>query len=157
MIYLFLYVDDIIITSNNFSLLDSFIRKINFEFATKDLGSLSYFLLLEAASTTDGLLIIQLKYAWDILTQAHLFDSKPVHTLMVVSQHMSVDGPLFLDHTLYRSLIGAVQYLTITRLDIAHITGQDALALNALPLVIVFVLATIWCLGVQETTYCSSL
>jgi hypothetical protein len=79
-IYLLLYVDDIIITGNNSSLLDSFTRKLNSEFATKDLGSLNYFLGLEATPTTDGLFISQLKYALDILTQAQLLDNKPVHT-----------------------------------------------------------------------------
>ncbi|XP_042942892.1 uncharacterized mitochondrial protein AtMg00810-like [Carya illinoinensis] len=39
---------------------------------------------------------------------------------MVVSQHLSTDGPLFLNSTLYRSLVGALQYLTITCPDIAH-------------------------------------
>ncbi|XP_022867831.1 uncharacterized protein LOC111387502 [Olea europaea var. sylvestris] len=120
MIYLLLYVDDIIITGNNSSLLARFTRTLNSEFATKDLGSLSYFLGLEATLTSDGLFISQLKYAWDILTRAQLLDSKPVHTPMVVSQHLSTDGSLFLDPTLYRSLVGALQYLTITRPDIAH-------------------------------------
>uniref|UniRef100_A0A2N9GCL0 Integrase catalytic domain-containing protein n=1 Tax=Fagus sylvatica TaxID=28930 RepID=A0A2N9GCL0_FAGSY len=119
-IYLLLYVDDIIITGNNPSLLENFTCKLNSEFATKDLGSLSYFLGLEATPTTDGLFISQLKYARDILTRAQLLDSKPVHTPMVVSQHLSADGPLFSDPTLYRSLVGALQYLTITRPDIAH-------------------------------------
>jgi len=119
-IYLLLYVDDIIITGNNSSLLHSFTCKLHFEFATKDLGSLSYFLGLEATSTTDGLFISQLKYARDILTRAQLLDSKPVHTPMVVSQHLSSDGSIFSDPTLYRSLVGALQYLTITCPDIAH-------------------------------------
>jgi hypothetical protein len=39
---------------------------------------------------------------------------------MVVSQHLSADGPLFSDPTLYRSFIGALQYLTITQPDITH-------------------------------------
>ena len=84
-IYLLLYVDDIIITGNNSSLLDSFTHKINTKFATKDLGSLNYFLSLEVASTTNGLFLSQLKYARDILTWAQLLDRKPIHTLMVVS------------------------------------------------------------------------
>jgi hypothetical protein len=69
-IYLLLYVDDVIITGNNSSLLHSFTCKLHSEFATKDLGSLSYFLGLEATYTTDGLFISQLKYARDILTRA---------------------------------------------------------------------------------------
>uniref|UniRef100_A0A2N9HKD0 Uncharacterized protein n=1 Tax=Fagus sylvatica TaxID=28930 RepID=A0A2N9HKD0_FAGSY len=120
MIYLLLYVDDIILTGNNPSLLEKFTCRLNSEFTTKDLGSLSYFLGLEATPTTNGLFISQLKYAHDILIRAQLLDSKPVHTPMVVSQHLSADSPLFSDPTLYRSLVGALQYLTITRPDIAH-------------------------------------
>ncbi|XP_068661654.1 uncharacterized protein [Aristolochia californica] len=57
LIYLLLYVDDIIVTGNNPSLLDNFTHKLHSEFATKDLGSLSYFLGLEASPTSDGLFI----------------------------------------------------------------------------------------------------
>ncbi|KAL6338590.1 hypothetical protein AAG906_021305 [Vitis piasezkii] len=123
-IYLLLYVDDIIITGNNSSLLDSFACKLNSEFATKDLGSFSYFLGLEATSTTDGLFISQLKYARDILTRVQLLDSKPVHTPMIVSHHLTSDGPTFSDPTLYRSLVGALQYLIITHPDIAHVVNS---------------------------------
>ncbi|RVW62371.1 Retrovirus-related Pol polyprotein from transposon RE1 [Vitis vinifera] len=131
-IYLLLYVDDIIIIGNNSSFLDSFSRKLNTKFTTKDLGSLSYFLGLEATSTTDGLFLSQLKYARDILTRAQLLDNKPVHTPMVVSQHLSSDGPLFSDPTLYRSLVGALQYLTITRPDIAHVVNSISQFLHSL-------------------------
>ena len=130
-IYLLLYVDDIIITGNNSSLLDSFARKLNSEFATKDLGSLSYFLGLEATSTTDGLFINQLKHARDILTRAQLFNSKPVHTPMIVSQHLTSDGPAFSNPTLYRSLVGALQYLTVTCPDIAHVVNSVSQFLHA--------------------------
>ncbi|XP_022880630.1 uncharacterized protein LOC111397896 [Olea europaea var. sylvestris] len=129
--YLLLYVDDIIITGNNSSLLARFTRTLNSEFATKDLGSLSYFLGLKATPTSDGLFISQLKYARDILTRAQLLDSKPVHTPMVVSQHLSTDGSLFSDPTLYRSLVGALQYLTITRPEIAHAVNSVSQFLHA--------------------------
>ncbi|RVW29453.1 Retrovirus-related Pol polyprotein from transposon RE1 [Vitis vinifera] len=131
LIYLLLYVDDIIVTGNNPSLLDSFTRKLHSEFATKDLGSLSYFLGLEALPTPDGLFISQLKYARDILTRAQLLDSKHVHTPMVVSQHLTVDGSPFSNPTLYRSLVGALQYLTITLPDIAHVVNSVSQFLHA--------------------------
>ncbi|RVX03952.1 putative mitochondrial protein [Vitis vinifera] len=37
--------------------------------------------------------------------------------------HLSADGPLFSDSTLYRSLVGVFQYLTITRPDISHVVN----------------------------------
>lgn len=46
-IYLFLYIDDIIIIGNNSFLLDSLTRKFNFEFANKDLGHSVIFLVLK--------------------------------------------------------------------------------------------------------------
>ncbi|XP_068645126.1 uncharacterized mitochondrial protein AtMg00810-like [Aristolochia californica] len=110
----------LLLRGNNPSLLDSFAHKLHSEFANKDLGSLNYFLGLEATPTDDGLFLSQLKYARDILTRAHLLDSKPVHTPLVVSQHLSSTGQSFSDHTLYHSLVGSLQYLTITRPDIAH-------------------------------------
>lgn len=43
---------------------------------------------------------------------------------MVVSQYLSADGPPFSDHTLYRSLVGALQYLTSMWLDIDHVVNS---------------------------------
>src|SRR5436190_23641471 len=119
-IYLLLYVDDIIVTSNNSAFLNTFIGKLTTEFATKNMGSLNYFLGLEAHRTHSGLFLSQAKYAHEILLHANLVDSKPMTTPMVVSSHLSVDGPSYDDPTLYRSLVGALQYLTITRPDIAY-------------------------------------
>ncbi|XP_015578240.2 uncharacterized mitochondrial protein AtMg00810-like [Ricinus communis] len=75
--------------------------------------------------------ISQLKYARDILTRAQLLDSKPVHTPMVVFQHLSSHGPLFLDPTFYRSLVSALQYLTITRPNIAYIVNSVSQVLHS--------------------------
>ncbi|XP_068636990.1 uncharacterized mitochondrial protein AtMg00810-like [Aristolochia californica] len=50
---------------------------------------------------------------------------------MVVSQHLSADGSPFSDPTLYRSLVGALQYLTISRPDIAHVVNSVSQFLHA--------------------------
>ncbi|XP_022872894.1 uncharacterized protein LOC111391851 [Olea europaea var. sylvestris] len=120
LIYLLLYVDDIVVTGNNTTVLDDFICRLTSEFSTKDLGSLNYFLGLEAHLTSAGLFLSQTKYALEILQRAHLVDSKPVCTPLVVAQHLSTMGLDFDDPHLFRSLVGALQYLTITRPDITH-------------------------------------
>jgi hypothetical protein len=119
-IYLLLYVDDIIITGSNMSLIDSFIRKLRLEFSMKDLGTLNYFLGLEFTHSAIGIFLSQLKYTRDLLLGADLLDSKPVATPMIVSQHLTADGSPFHSPTTYCSLVGALQYLTITRPDITQ-------------------------------------
>ena len=123
LIYL-LYVDDIILTGNNPALINRFISQLHSEFAVKDLGPLSYFLGLEVSYIPDGFFLSQVKYATDILARAQLLDSKPVTTPMIVSQRLSSEGTPFANPTLYRSLVGALQYLTITRPDLAHLVNS---------------------------------
>jgi hypothetical protein len=52
---------------NNSILLDDFISRLTKEFATKDMGSLSYFLGLEIHQHANGLFLSQVKYAHEFL------------------------------------------------------------------------------------------
>ncbi|GJZ55767.1 uncharacterized mitochondrial protein-like protein [Tanacetum coccineum] len=90
--YLLVYVDDLILTGNNESLLTSFTTRLNQEFAIKDLGDLSYFLGLEVSYTNDGLFLSQAKYATDVLTRAALLDSKPVSTPLATNEVFVTDA-----------------------------------------------------------------
>ncbi|KAF5462652.1 hypothetical protein F2P56_018640 [Juglans regia] len=119
-IYLLLYVDDIVITRSHKTLIDNFIEKLRQEFSMKDLGNLNYFLGLEVTHSETGIFLSQMKYARDILLRANLLDSKPIATPMVVSTHLTAAGSKFNSPTTYRSLVGALQYLTITRPDLTH-------------------------------------
>ncbi|GJV61904.1 retrovirus-related pol polyprotein from transposon TNT 1-94 [Tanacetum coccineum] len=129
--YLLVYVDDLILTGNNETMLTSFTTHLNREFAIKDLGDLRYFLGLEVSYTDDGLFLSQAKYAKDILTRAYLLDSKPVATPLAANELFLSDGPSFSDPTLYRSLVGALQYLTITRPDLSYAVNQASQFLHA--------------------------
>ncbi|KAD0533627.1 hypothetical protein E3N88_31441 [Mikania micrantha] len=100
------------------------IGELHSEFAIKDLGSLNYFLGLEVTHTTVGLFLSQAKYAHDILSRAGLLDCKPIHTPLATNETLSSTGVPFFDVTSYRSLVGALQYLTITRPDIAYAVNQ---------------------------------
>ncbi|XP_041009520.1 uncharacterized mitochondrial protein AtMg00810-like [Juglans microcarpa x Juglans regia] len=85
----------------------------------KDLGDLHYFLGVEVHANEKGLFLSQTKYALDLLQRASMIDTKPISTPFVIGQHLSAEGTLFSDPTLFHSLAGALQYLTITRSDLS--------------------------------------
>lgn len=100
LLYLLVYVDDIILTGNHPNLIISFITRLNKEFATKDLGKLNYFLGLELTYISDGLFLTQGKYAHDILTRAGLLDAKPISTPLSNTNYLVTTGTSFSDPTL---------------------------------------------------------
>ncbi|CAH9146417.1 unnamed protein product [Cuscuta epithymum] len=119
--YLLLYVDDIIITGNSPSLVSSFITCIASHFAMKDLGDLHYFLGVQAVRNSKGVFLSQQKYVSDLLLRFHLHTLKSVRTPVATRTSLSLtDGELLADATEYRSMVGALQYLTLTRPDITY-------------------------------------
>ncbi|XP_022031417.1 uncharacterized mitochondrial protein AtMg00810-like [Helianthus annuus] len=118
LIYLLIYVDDIVLTgNNNDTFINNFTSRLHKEFKIKDLG-------LEVTHTKLGLFLNQSKYAYDILSRAGLLDSKPVTTPLTSKDVFTTDGQPFHDPTLYRSLVGALQYLTITRPELSYAVNQ---------------------------------
>lgn len=117
-------MDDIIINGNNSSLLRWFIDRTHLEFAIKNLGQLNYFLNLEVSYTNNGLFVGQTKYAHDILDRVKLVDSKLIATPLVPRESLVSSGAPFKDPTLYKSIVGALQYLTITHLDLSYAANQ---------------------------------
>ncbi|RVW57333.1 Retrovirus-related Pol polyprotein from transposon RE2 [Vitis vinifera] len=89
-------------------------------FALKTLSSISYFLGFEAFIDSSGLYLNQAKYIFDLLIKTNMVHAKPSSTPMVLGQKLALeDSAHFPDVTLYRSTIGALQYLTLTRPDIS--------------------------------------
>ncbi|GJU76881.1 retrovirus-related pol polyprotein from transposon RE1 [Tanacetum coccineum] len=130
-LYLLVYVDDIILTRNNANLIQLFISRLNKEFLITDLGKLNYFLGLEVSYNDSGIFLSQSKYAHDILARAHLLDAKPATTPLSTSAYFTSQGTPFNDPTLYRSLVGALYYLTITRPDLSYVVNQVSQFLHA--------------------------
>ncbi|XP_071728397.1 uncharacterized mitochondrial protein AtMg00810-like [Rutidosis leptorrhynchoides] len=95
-----------------------------------DLGPLNYFLEISAIRTTHGMFLSQRKYALDILDRADMSNCKPCNTLVDTQSKLGSDGPLVTDPTLYRSLAGALQYLTFTRPDIMYVVQQLCLFMH---------------------------
>ena len=120
-ILLLLYVDDMIITSDDLSSIQELKVFLSQQFEMKNLGHLSYFLGLEITHSTDGLYITQAKYASKLLSRAGLTDSKTVNTPVEVNAHLTPTGGKPLSNpSLYRCLVGSLIYLTVTRSDISY-------------------------------------
>ncbi|XP_043717727.1 uncharacterized mitochondrial protein AtMg00810-like [Telopea speciosissima] len=125
MIILLLYVDDIILTGPNEHHLASFISQLGQEFAMTDLGSLHHFLGIEATWSTTGLTLSQTKYAVDLLNQTGMIGSKLCTTPVWLGSKLStVQGEPLPDPKEYRTIVGVLQYLTMTRPDICYAMNQ---------------------------------
>ncbi|KAE9588657.1 putative RNA-directed DNA polymerase [Lupinus albus] len=117
---LLLYVDDILLTGSTASLVTAFIQLLQSKFSMKDLGTLHHFLGIEILPTIDGLHLSQTHYAATILERAHMIDCKPMSTpLEAKTKTGSNDTPLD-DPSYYRGIVGALQYLTLTRPDLSY-------------------------------------
>jgi histone deacetylase 1/2 len=127
-VYLLVYVDDIIVVSSTASAIPRLIAQLRSEFSVKDLGTLHYFLGIEVDSRTPGsLLLRQHKYSLDLLARAGMLKCSPAHTPMAASDRLSAfDGDVLSadEATKYRSIVGGLQYLTITRPDLSFVVNK---------------------------------
>lgn len=57
LLYMLVYVDDIILTGNNNEHLQKFVTLLSSRFSLKDLGNISYFVGMEAHRNSQGLLL----------------------------------------------------------------------------------------------------
>ena len=98
------------------------------EFSVKDLGVLHYFLGIEVHSPSSGSLVLrQRKYALELVARAGMLKCSPATTPMSSSERLcSVDGdPLSVEEaTQYRSIVGGLQYLTVTLPDLSFVVNK---------------------------------
>ncbi|KAK1653449.1 hypothetical protein QYE76_071254 [Lolium multiflorum] len=133
-IFVLIYVDDIIVTSSSDRAITALLQDLNAHFAIKDLGALHFFLGIEVQRTADGLLLTQAKYAHDLLAKVGMLDCKPAPTPLSPSEPLSLHegtplGPE--DSSQYRSIVGALQYLTLTRPDLSFSVNKVCQYLHA--------------------------
>nr|XP_021861020.1 uncharacterized protein LOC110800042 [Spinacia oleracea] len=129
--YLLLYVDDIILTASSDSLKQSIMSRLGAELAMKDLGPLSYFLGIAVTRHKGGLFLSQRKYAEEIIERANMSSCRPSATPVDTKAKLAADsGPPVSDPSYFRSLAGALQYLTFTRPDICYVVQQICLHMH---------------------------
>ncbi|KAJ0533037.1 putative RNA-directed DNA polymerase [Helianthus annuus] len=115
-----IYVDDVIMVGNNLAKIQEIKTCLHDQFSIKDLGPLKYFLGIEVARTSRGLVLSQRKYTLDILEDSGMEGCRP--SSFPIEQNLKLgieENDPTVDVGCYRRLIGRLLYLQATRPDIA--------------------------------------
>nr|GEV63986.1 retrovirus-related Pol polyprotein from transposon TNT 1-94 [Tanacetum cinerariifolium] len=87
------------------------------------MGEMTFFLGLQVNQSPCGIFINQSKYVLEILKKYGMESCNPVGTPMEIKDKLNLDrNGTPVDATKYRSIIGALMYLTSSRPDIVHAT-----------------------------------
>ena len=102
-IALLVYVDDVIVASNDIHQITQVKTYLHDQFKIKDLGDLKFFLGLEVARSKAGINLCQRNYCLDLLKDVGFLGAKPASTPMVANLRLSKEsGDPLLDITGYR-------------------------------------------------------
>jgi hypothetical protein len=113
------YVDDIVFGGSSHSLVVRFAEDMSKEFEMSMMGELQFFLGLQIKQAKEGTFVYQAKYTKDNLKKFKMDNSKPLSTPTSTTTALDADEdeePV--DQMEYRSMIGSLLYLMVTRLDI---------------------------------------
>ncbi|GJT09311.1 retrovirus-related pol polyprotein from transposon TNT 1-94 [Tanacetum coccineum] len=90
------------------------------------MGEMTFFLGLQVNQSPCGIFINQSNYVLEILKKYVMETYNPVGTPMEIKDKLDLDkNRTLVDATKYRSMIGALMYLTSSRPDIVHATYAD--------------------------------
>nr|GEY77800.1 copia protein [Tanacetum cinerariifolium] len=117
-----IYVDDIIFGLTNPKLSKQFEKLMHSKFEMSMIGELKFFLGIQINQSPRSIFINQAKYAQEILIKHGLTSCDSVGTPMA-TKHLDANlSGTAVDQTKYRSMVGALMYLTASRPDIMHAT-----------------------------------
>ena len=120
-VILLIYVDDIIITGDNSGSIKELVSNLNRAFALKDLGELNFFLEIQVNRNQNAILLSQTKYIQDLLAKTKMSNCKGIESPFSTTEKLKKnEGEKFYDPTLYRSVIGSLQYAILTRPELAY-------------------------------------
>jgi hypothetical protein len=130
--YLLLYIDDIILTVSTLVFLHCVVDGLKGTFAMKDLGPLHYFLGIQVQRDRHGFHLHQASYDADVLDHTGMMNYKLASTPVDTKpKAYAAAGTPATDVVFYHSIIGALQYLTLTIPDIAYAINQVCLHMHS--------------------------
>jgi hypothetical protein len=117
-----IYVDDIIFGGSSHALVANFSETTSREFKMSMMGELTFFLGLQIKQTREGMFVHQGKYTKDLLRKFDMGEAKPLSTPMLTMTALDEDKEgEAVEQKEYRSMIGSLLYLTVTRPDIQFV------------------------------------
>jgi hypothetical protein len=132
MAYLLLYIDNIILMASTLEILHCVVDGLKGTFAMKDLGPVHYFLGIQVRHDWHGFHLQQASYTADVLDRVGKMNCKPASTPVDTKPKASTAaGTPAKDVAFYRSIISALQYLMLTRPDIAYVVNQVCLHMHS--------------------------
>ncbi|GJU93717.1 retrovirus-related pol polyprotein from transposon TNT 1-94 [Tanacetum coccineum] len=121
------YVDDIIFGSTNPMYTQLFADLIKSRFEMSMMGEMTFFLGLQVNQSPCGIFINQSNYVLEILKKYEMETCDPIGTPMEIKDKLDLDkNGTLVDAMKYRSMIGALMYLTSSRPNIVHATCLSA-------------------------------
>ena len=118
-----IFVDDIIFGGKD-ALCKDFANQMKHEFEMSMFGEIKFFVGLQVYQLKYGIFVTRSKYIKEILKKFGLEDSKPLSTPMIIGHKLSKNNEsIEVNQTLYRSMIGKLQYVVHSRPDIALSIG----------------------------------
>ncbi|KAM1210798.1 hypothetical protein ACFX2G_002612 [Malus domestica] len=101
------------------------IQRLGTLFSMKDLGRLNYCLGVEVTCSGDQMHLTESRYALDLLECTKFINAKPISTPVSSGHKLSAfGGESYSNPELYRSVVGALHYMTITRPDPSYVVNQ---------------------------------
>ena len=96
-----------------------------------DLGDLQHYLSIAITHSSDGLLLSQSQYVVDLSQHAGMAECHSTMTPVDTHTKLSAsDCAPVADPTEYMGIAGALQYLTLTRPDLAYVVQQVCLFMH---------------------------
>ena len=114
------YVDDIVITGDDVEEIKKLKERLGRAFEVKDLGPLRYFLGIEIARSSKGIILSQRKYVLDLLAETGMLGCRPCGSPIDRNHQTCAESGDPVDREKYQRLVGRLIYLCHTRSDIAY-------------------------------------
>ena len=132
-IHVIIWVDDLVIATNNMTLMDGFKENMKKRFKMKDLGQISYFLGIDFVQKDGEIRMNQRRYLTKLLERFNMTDCKPRATPCEVKfDDNAHNSEPCVDSTKYRELVGSLIYAaTSTRPDISFVVSRLSQYLSA--------------------------